>query len=143
MSINPAPGAATNRQRRFHLDRRAADLADRGAEAGSPDDLLSTSDVAEWLGVSTQFLEIGRHAGYGPRFCRLSPRRCRYLRSDVLAWLSERKHAATREYDTGAAGRKRGSRVVAGKVVAPAETRDGAALGTSRFGFVRRVPVHE
>ena len=33
-----------------HLDRRAADLAERGAAGGNPDDLLNTTEVAEWLG---------------------------------------------------------------------------------------------
>jgi predicted DNA-binding transcriptional regulator AlpA len=113
-----------NPERKFHLDRRAAALIDGGVAAGSPDDLLSTSEVAEWLGVSTQFLEIGRTRGYGPKFCRLSPRRCRYLRSSVLEFLTERTHAATAEYDTGTAGRKLGSRVVAGRVVAPEEVGD-------------------
>jgi predicted DNA-binding transcriptional regulator AlpA len=92
-----------NPERRFHLDRRAASLAEK--EAGSPDDLLSTSEVAEWLGVSTQFLEIGRVKNYGPKFCRLSTRRVRYLRSAVRAWLAERTHNSTAEYD-----RKPGSR---------------------------------
>ena len=38
---------------RHHLDRRAAELAEQGD--GSLDDLLSTSAVSEWLGVSVQF----------------------------------------------------------------------------------------
>jgi len=36
--------------KRHHLDRRAAELAEQGD--GSLDDLLSTSEVSEWLGVS-------------------------------------------------------------------------------------------
>jgi predicted DNA-binding transcriptional regulator AlpA len=83
---------------RHHLDRRADHLAQEGAAAGNTDDLLDTRTVAAWLGVSTQFLEIGRHRGYGPRFVRLSTRRTRYRRSDVLDWLRERMHAATAEY---------------------------------------------
>lgn len=120
--------------RSHHLDRRAATIAAAGT--GDPDDLLDTSEVAEWLAVSSQFLEIGRHRGYGPKFVRLSPRRCRYLRSDVLSWLAERTHAATREYDTGVVGRKRGSRVVAGKVVEPL-----AGVGPRKYNFRRRPPV--
>ena len=83
--------------RRHHLDRRADALAECGA-TGPVDDLLSTTEVAVWLGISPQFLEIGRHRGYGPRYVRLSPRRVRYRRADVLAWLRQRTHAATREY---------------------------------------------
>lgn len=110
--------------RRHHLDRRADDLAHKGAEAGAPNDLLSTSEVAEWMGVSTQWLEIGRSRGYGPKYCRSSARRIRYLRSSVLAFLAEREHARTTEYDAGTGGRKPGSRVVGGRVVPPTDAAD-------------------
>jgi predicted DNA-binding transcriptional regulator AlpA len=83
---------------RHHLDRRAAELAAESAEADEPDQLLTTSDVAEWLGISTQWLEIGRGKNYGPKFVVLSTRRVRYRRADVLAWLAERTHANTAEY---------------------------------------------
>lgn len=79
-----------------HLDRRADDIAARGQ--GDADDLMSTIQVAAWLGVSPQFLEIGRSRGYGPRFVRLTPRRTRYRREDVIAWLRSRTHASTAEY---------------------------------------------
>lgn len=82
--------------RKHHLDRRASMLAEIGH--GAPDDLLSTRSVAEWLGVSIQFLEIGRHRGYGPKFVRIGPSRIRYRRSDVLAWLEERTFASTAQY---------------------------------------------
>src|SRR6266571_4791119 len=84
---------------RHHLDRRASNLAEAGT--GNPDDLLSTEAVADWLGCSTQFLEVGRSKGYGPKYVRLSTRRVRYLRSSVLTWLTSREHAGTAEYDTG------------------------------------------
>jgi predicted DNA-binding transcriptional regulator AlpA len=79
-----------------HVDRRASDLIAQGT--GDPDDLLSTSDLAEWTGLSVQFFEIGRHRGYGPSYIRLSPRRIRYKRADVLAWLTARTHHRTSEY---------------------------------------------
>jgi predicted DNA-binding transcriptional regulator AlpA len=110
-----------------HLDRRAADLAERGAAGGNPDDLLNTTEVAEWLAVSTQFLEIGRHAGYGPRYVRISPRRVRYRRADVLAWLQTRVHSSTAAYSAGREGRKPGSRIVDGRVVPPQEAADASA----------------
>ena len=88
---------------RHHLDRRADQLAELGTR-GSPDDLLTTPAVAEWLGVSTQWLEIGRSKGYGPRFVRLSTRRVRYRRSDVLDWLGTRTCASTAEYAARANG---------------------------------------
>ena len=82
----------------LHLDRRAARLAAEGADA-RPDDLLTTKAVAAWFGVSVSWLEIGRSKGYGPPFIRVAPRRIRYRRSSVLAWLAEREHRCTIEYD--------------------------------------------
>lgn len=86
---------------RHHLDRRTAPLIEAGS--GDADDLLSTRDVADWLGISDQWLEIGRSRGYGPPFVRISPRRIRYRRGAVIAFLRERQYASTREY----AGRER------------------------------------
>jgi hypothetical protein len=80
-----------------HIDKRAAGLlAAQGG--GDSDDLLTTQEVATWLHVSTQWLEIGRHKKYGPKYVRLAPRCVRYRRGDVLDFLAERTHASTREY---------------------------------------------
>jgi len=80
----------------FHLDRRAASLAAQGA--GDPDELLDTMQTAAWLGLSHQWLEAARSRGDGPRFVRLTPRRIRYRRSDVLAFLEARAHRRIEEY---------------------------------------------
>ena len=83
--------------RSHHLDKRAGAIA--AAAAGEDEDeLLTTTQVAEWLGVSEPWLEIGRHKGYGPPFVAIAPRLIRYPRSSVLAWLHERTHRCTREY---------------------------------------------
>src|SRR5688572_3352566 len=79
-------------RKRHHLDRRADAIAAQGTGVGAPDDLLTTAAVARWLGVSNQWVEIGRTKGYGPPFKRIGPFRIRYLRSDVLAWLEQRTH---------------------------------------------------
>jgi hypothetical protein len=79
-----------------HLDKRATDLI--ATSAGDPDDLLDTKQVAAWFGVSVQFLETGRHRGYGPPFLKLTPRMVRYSRQSVLQWLATREHACTAEY---------------------------------------------
>lgn len=84
----------------MHLDRRAADVAEVIA-VGEADQLLSTSELAELTGTSTQFWEIARSQGSGPPFVRLSPRRVRYRRSDIVAWLRERTFAATAGYADG------------------------------------------
>jgi predicted DNA-binding transcriptional regulator AlpA len=91
------PGATAYLPKRHYLDRRAADLAEEGRGKNS-DDLLTTPAVADWLRISPAWLEIGRSKGYGPRFVRLSPRRVRYHRADVLAWLAERTHRSTAAY---------------------------------------------
>jgi predicted DNA-binding transcriptional regulator AlpA len=78
-----------------HLDRKAFDLAVAGAAAGPPDELINTTTLAEWLGVSTQWVEIGRSKDWGPPHLKLGPSRIRYLRSSVIAWLREREHEST------------------------------------------------
>ncbi len=88
--------------KRHHLDRRADAIA--AQSVGHDDDLLPTKQVADWIGVSTQWLEIGRLRAYGPKFVRVGPRHIRYKRSDVLSWLAERTHASTAEYGRAAVG---------------------------------------
>lgn len=87
-----------NPARTHHLDRRVQQIVSALEARGAQDDLLSTRDLATWLGVSVQWLEIGRHRGYGPQFIRVTGRIIRYKRSDVLAWLDERAHRCTAEY---------------------------------------------
>jgi predicted DNA-binding transcriptional regulator AlpA len=75
--------------------------------------------VAVWLSVSVPWLEIGRTKNYGPKYIRLSERRVRYKRSDVLEWLASRTYENTAKYEHGVKGRQRGSRVIAGKTIPP------------------------
>jgi predicted DNA-binding transcriptional regulator AlpA len=62
------------------------------------DDLLTTEQVAEWFGLSTQWVEVGRHKGYGPPFTRISGNCIRYQRAAVREWLGQRSHVCTKEY---------------------------------------------
>jgi hypothetical protein len=87
---------------RHHLDPRAGAVIHL-APAGDDDSLLDTVSTAKWLGVSTQYLELGRHLGYGPKFIRLSARCIRYRKGAVLDWLKTRQHASTSEYSSGGA----------------------------------------
>ena len=41
-----------------HLDRRAANIA--AQDVGADDDLLTTRELADWLSVSEQWVQIGR-----------------------------------------------------------------------------------
>jgi hypothetical protein len=79
---------------RLQLDKRAGKLA---AEEGSDDELLNTTALAEWLGVSVQWCEISRHKNVGPPF-QLIGSLIRYRRGSVKAWLREREHRCTSEY---------------------------------------------
>jgi len=82
--------------RRHHLDRNAAALAQ--SESADDDVLLNTRQLADWLNLSMQWAEIGRVKGYGPPFIKLGPRYVRYRKGDVRAWLRNRAHASTAEY---------------------------------------------
>jgi predicted DNA-binding transcriptional regulator AlpA len=106
---------------KHHVDRRARQLAAEIADGGDTDQLLSTSELSELTGLSSQFFEIGRSRGYGPRFVACSPRRIRYRRADVVEWLNERTYHRTSEYEHAAAGRKPGDKVVDGRVVRPGD----------------------
>jgi predicted DNA-binding transcriptional regulator AlpA len=82
--------------KKHHLDRRADAIVN--TNRGAVDDVLSTAQVADWLGISTQFLEIGRCKDYGPKFIRIGARAIRYRRADVVKWLEARTHESTAEY---------------------------------------------
>jgi predicted DNA-binding transcriptional regulator AlpA len=89
----------THTHRRRHVDRRAEQLLDQVAEA-SDDELLSTKQMADWFGVSQQWLTHRRHFGGGPPFERLSDKVVRYRRSTVRKWLDQRIYLRTRDYMT-------------------------------------------
>jgi hypothetical protein len=95
--ISASPRQPRGPPRRLHLDKRAAALA---AEDGDPDELMTTVECANWLGVSTQWLEGARSspAGYGPPFVKISPNIVRYRRADVREWLLARTCHSTSEY---------------------------------------------
>jgi predicted DNA-binding transcriptional regulator AlpA len=93
--------------KKLHLDRRAGQLRAEGEAEGAPDDLLTVREVAAWLGMSEQWLALGRRKGYGPVFIRLSPQDIRYRRSAVLQWLREREYRSTIEYSLGRGGHRK------------------------------------
>jgi hypothetical protein len=80
--------------RKFHLDKRADAIA---AAPGDDDELLTTAETAAWLGVSVQWLDIGRSEGYGPPYQKLGVM-VRYRRGTVRGWLRERTFHSTSEY---------------------------------------------
>ena len=86
-----------SKPKRHHIDRRAAKLVEAEQISNDPDQLLSTKELADWLGCSPEWCEIARHRAYGPKFVKLSPRRVRYRRGDVVKWLAGRTHQSTKE----------------------------------------------
>jgi predicted DNA-binding transcriptional regulator AlpA len=73
---------------RHHLDRRAGQLLTTVKTTTKA--MLSTQQVAELLGVSEEWLEVGRIKDYGPPFIRLAPRLIRYPRAGLVKWLKQR-----------------------------------------------------
>jgi hypothetical protein len=81
---------AAPKGRRHKIDKTAA-ASIAQAPQGDDDALLNTAAVAVWLGVSTQWLEIGRCNGYGPVHTKITPRLVRYRKGDVLEYLRGRR----------------------------------------------------
>jgi predicted DNA-binding transcriptional regulator AlpA len=80
----------------MHIDKRAARLLADPISDGPDDDLLTTKQVADWLGCSTQFLERHRGRGTGPAFVPISRRMVKYRRDAVRHWLRNRERLSTR-----------------------------------------------
>jgi hypothetical protein len=83
------------RRKRHHLDRFASDLI-RNLADRDPDELLDTRTLAQLIHLSTQWLEIARCKGYGPKFVRLNKRVVRYRVRDALDWLGARSEQPER-----------------------------------------------
>ena len=80
---------------RFLLDKRAAQITALLSTAGPDDLLLSTPEAAMLLGVSAQWLELGRVQSYGPVFVALSPRSVKYSLRSLRAFIAERTTTTT------------------------------------------------
>ena len=75
------------------LDNREADHADPLVVRKA---YLTTSEAANYLRVSKQFLEIARHRGNGPPYIKLT-RAVRYHRPSLDQWMLERQRHHTAE----------------------------------------------
>src|SRR4051794_25449778 len=65
---------------------RTADLLLKEPQAeGNPDDLLTGSELAEWLRMSDIWVATRRGNGQGPPFIMLTPNAPRYFRRSVIA----------------------------------------------------------
>lgn len=56
-----------------------------------PRKFVNTTELANLIGRSTQYLEIARHEGGGPHFHKLSERAIRYSYGEVIRWLKRLK----------------------------------------------------
>ncbi len=65
------------------------------------DPLLTTTEAAEYLGVTPRCAEAWRVRGGGPPFIKISARAVRYRLSDLNRWIEERLRTSTS--DDGAA----------------------------------------
>ena len=83
--------------RKHHLDRRAGQILAADTN-GAYDEMLTTRQVAQWFGVSEQFLEIARSRGYGPQYVMMAARTIRYRRDACRRWLQQRTYGGTAEY---------------------------------------------
>lgn len=93
---------------KFHIDRRIPAIL-AGWDASDDDVTETTREHAAFLGLSPEWLEVGRVRGYGPPFFKLSPRMVRYRRGTTREWLQARMHFSTSEYaEEIPRGRKRG-----------------------------------
>jgi predicted DNA-binding transcriptional regulator AlpA len=93
---------------KLHIDKRADAIVE--GDAGRDDEMMSTLQVAAWLGMSTQWLEGARFRGFGPKYMNLGPRMVRYRRGDIIEWLRTRTHQSTSEYATPTPARRSSGR---------------------------------
>jgi hypothetical protein len=91
--------AAPKPDPRFHFDRRAGRLADEIERGGKADDLLTSDELADLLGVTRQWTWLTRTNGTGPPATRPFPEVVRYRRGNAVRWLRDRARlrAAMRE----------------------------------------------
>ena len=80
-----------------HLDRRVDQILAAAGDNDS-DALMHTHEVAAFLGMSVEWIEIGRtkNRNYGPPFVRIG-RAVRYRRDALIRWLDERARATMRK----------------------------------------------
>jgi predicted DNA-binding transcriptional regulator AlpA len=58
-----------------------------------PKILYSTEEAAELIGLSPKYMRKLRSIGGGPRFVKISPKRCMYTIEEIEAWISEKTRA--------------------------------------------------
>jgi len=118
---------------RLSVDKRANQLIEQGA--GDDDNVLTSSQVAEWLKISVAWLNQARIGAYGPPYAMLDDQTVRYKKSDVLGWLKERTYRSTNERPERWSP-NRGRVKVGDKFV----SADDVLVAATRLGFVLPPP---
>lgn len=72
------------------------------------DRLLSTEEAAEFIGMTSRFLEVRRYRGGGPSFIRISANRVKYSLADLNAWIAEHRRTSTSDMGPEAEAAKSG-----------------------------------
>ena len=67
------------------------------ARPARPSDRMTEAEAAEKIGVCIRTLQRYRADGIGPEWSRVGPRRIRYMRQDVDAWLTRQRQCARPE----------------------------------------------
>lgn len=62
--------------------------------------LLTESEAAEAIGLTSRFLQSRRHRGDGPPFVQVSSRCVRYRPADIEAWSEARLRTSTSDPGT-------------------------------------------
>lgn len=75
------------------------DVVNDSANQTSIQVLFDTRQAAEYLSVSTRFLEIARMKGGGPQYVRCSPKMIRYRLQDLNTWVNDKLRQTTSEAD--------------------------------------------
>lgn len=64
------------------------------ARPARPADRMTEAEAAAHIGVCIRTLQRYRADGSGPEWSRIGPRRIRYMRQDVDAWLARQRQSA-------------------------------------------------
>ena len=56
---------------------------------------LTTTQAAEYLGMTKSYIQRLRMTGEGPEYLRISPRRVLYLVEDINRWLEGQRRRST------------------------------------------------
>jgi hypothetical protein len=129
---------------KFHLDKRAPQIL-KSLEGRADDELLSTPEVAALLGVSKQWLEVGRSLGLGLEYEVLGPRCIKYKIGKIrkfLRWrMREHMKNERRKHDDevlGSRAERRSRGLRHGDAAGSAHSAEGSS--TARAGSGTRKP---